>query len=70
MANKLCLGPLPKQQIVKMTIGVPVALKDDLERYAAAHTQLYGEEVDPVALIPHMLARFIRNDRGFRRVKY
>jgi hypothetical protein len=52
-----------------MTIALHVALKDDLERYAVAHSQLYGEEVDAAALIPHMLARFIDNDRGFRQHK-
>lgn len=69
MATKLRLGPLPKQQTVKMMISLPVALKGDLERYATAHSQAYGERVDAAALIPYMLARFIESDRGFKRYK-
>lgn len=69
MTTKLRLGPLPKQQAVKLTISVPAQLKDDLERYAAAHSQLYGEKVDAAALIPHMLERFMATDRGFRSSK-
>lgn len=65
--TKLRLGPLPKQDMVKMTIGLPADLKAELDRYAAMHSQLYGEKVDAAALAPHMLAWFVRNDRGFRR---
>lgn len=67
MATKLRLGPLPKQETVKMTVSLPAALKTDLERYAAMHSQLHGEQVDAAALAPHMLAWFLKNDRGFRR---
>lgn len=67
MATKLRLGPLPKQQIVKLTISLPAALKEELDRYAVAHSQLYGERADAVALIPHMLERFMATDRGFQR---
>ncbi|CAM4005775.1 DUF2274 domain-containing protein [Bordetella tumulicola] len=69
MANKLRLGPLPKQQAVKMTISLSATLRDELERYATEHTQLYGEKVNAEVLIPYMLARFIESDRGFRRMK-
>lgn len=69
MTIKLRLGPLPKQQAVKVTISLPAQLKDELERYAAAHSQLYGEKVDAAALIPHMLKRFVATDRGFRSSK-
>jgi hypothetical protein len=67
MATKLRLGPLPKQETVKMTISLSAELKADLERYAAMHSQVYGEQVDAAALAPHMLAWFLKNDRGFRR---
>ncbi|MFM9870253.1 MULTISPECIES: DUF2274 domain-containing protein [Alcaligenaceae] len=67
MASKLRLGPLPQKQAVKMTVSLPAALKADLERYAAMHSQAYGEQVDAAALVPHMLAWFLRNDRGFKR---
>lgn len=67
MATKLKLGPLPRQDSAKLTINLSAALKEDLERYAAVHSELYGERVDAVALIPHMLAHFLTNDRGFKR---
>jgi hypothetical protein len=38
-----------------------------LERYAAIHSQAYGEPVDAVKLNPHMLETFMARDRGFRR---
>ncbi|CAM5394361.1 DUF2274 domain-containing protein [Alcaligenes faecalis] len=67
MATKLRLGPLPRRENVKITISISAQLRNELERYAAAHSQLYGEKVDAVALIPHMLERFVATDRGFRR---
>jgi hypothetical protein len=67
-ASKLRLGPLPKTETVKLTIALATSLKTDLERYAALHAQAYGEPVDPVTLIPHMLEAFIARDRGFKRL--
>ena len=67
--GKLRLGPLPKTETVKLTIAVTAALKVDLERYAALHAQTYGESVDAVALIPHMLESFMMRDRGFKTMK-
>ncbi|WP_096663532.1 DUF2274 domain-containing protein [Polaromonas sp. AET17H-212] len=64
--GKLRLGPLPKTETVKLTIALTVALKVDLERYAALHAQTYGDPVDAVTLIPHMLESFIMRDRGFK----
>ena len=64
--NKLRLGPLPKTEMVKLTISCPVSLKSKLDRYAALHAQTYGEAVDAVTLIPHMLEAFMARDRGFR----
>ena len=65
--KKLRLGPLPKTENVKLTFACPASLKADLDRYAALHAQAYGETVDAVTLIPHMLEAFIVGDRGFRR---
>ncbi|WP_343240238.1 DUF2274 domain-containing protein [Stenotrophomonas sp. G106K1] len=42
-------------------------MKADLDHYAALHAQAYGEAVDAVTLIPHMLEAFIAGDRGFKR---
>ena len=65
--KKLRLGPLPKTESVKLTFVCSANLKADLDRYAAVHTQTYGEAVDAMALIPHMLETFIAGDRGFRK---
>lgn len=65
--KKLRLGPLPDTQTVKLMFACPVPLKADLDRYAALHAQTYGEAVDAVTLIPHMLEAFMAGDRGFRR---
>jgi hypothetical protein len=65
--NKLRLGPLPKNETVKLTFACPADLKAELDRYATLHAQTYGEPVDAVTLIPHMLEAFMARDRGFRK---
>lgn len=64
--RKLRLGPLPSTENIKLTFACPGSLKAELDRYAALHAQTYGEAVDAVTLIPHMLEAFIAGDRGFR----
>lgn len=63
--RKLRLGPVPKTESIKLTFACPASLKAELERYAALHAQTYGEKVDALALIPHMLEAFMARDRGF-----
>ena len=65
--RKLRLGPLPKTESVKLTFACPVTLKADLDRYAMLYEQTYGEVVDAMTLIPHMLEAFMIGDRGFRK---
>lgn len=65
--KKLRLGRLPKTESIKLTFACPASLKADLDRYAALYAQAYGERVDAVTLIPHMLEAFMAGDRGFRR---
>ena len=65
--RKLRLGPLPKTENVKLTFACPASLKADLDAYAALHAQAYGEAVDAVTLIPHMLEAFMAGERGFRK---
>ena len=65
--RKLRLGPLPKTENVKLTFVCPASLKADLDRYAAQHAQAYGEAVDAMTLIPHMLEAFVAGDRGFKK---
>lgn len=64
--NKLRLGPLPKAESVKLTVTMPAELKTMLDRYAAQHSQAYGEPVDAASLIPHMLKAFMTRDRAFK----
>jgi hypothetical protein len=64
--STLRLGPLPRTEFVKLTIAVPVDVKASLDRYADLHSQLHGEKVDAIVLIPHMLVAFIERDRGFK----
>ena len=65
--RKLRLGPLPKTESTKLTFACPASLKADLARYAALYAQTYGELVDAVTLIPHMLEAFMAGERGFRK---
>lgn len=64
--EKLRLGPLPKTKTVKLTISVSVATKSSLDQYASLHSQLHGESIDAMTLIPYMLEAFIERDRGFK----
>lgn len=65
--RKLRLGPLPKNESIKLTFACPASLKTDLDRYAAIHAQAYGEAVDAMTLIPYMLDAFMAGDRAFKR---
>ncbi|TBU90039.1 DUF2274 domain-containing protein [Phytopseudomonas dryadis] len=65
--HKLRLGPLPKTESTKLPFTCPASMKANFDRYAALHTQTYGEAVDATVLIPHMLEAFMTGDRGFRK---
>lgn len=66
MNTKLRLGPLPSTDSLKLTITLPVGLKTQLDRYAALHSETWGETVLPADLIPHMLTQFILRDKAFK----
>ena len=68
MTRKLRLGPLPKTETCKLTFACSASLKVELDRYAALHAQTYGDAVDAVGLIPHMLEAFMKRDRGFKQL--
>ena len=68
-SKPLRLGPVPKVESVKLTITIPSSLRNDLDRYAALHSQVFGEPVDAATLIPHMLAAFMERDRGFKALR-
>lgn len=67
MTEKLRLGPLPRSQVVRLTVVLPASVKADLDRYAELYGAAYSEAVDAAALVPHMLAAFMERDRGFRK---
>lgn len=67
--TKLRLGPLPKASTVKLTVTMPAELKTMLDRYAAQHSQTYGEPVDAACLVPHMLEAFMARDRAFKAMR-
>ncbi|MGH8436619.1 MAG: DUF2274 domain-containing protein [Pseudomonas sp.] len=67
--EKLRLGPLPKSEMVKLTISISAATKALLDHYASLHSQLHGVDVDAIALIPYMLEAFIERDRGFKALR-
>ncbi|CAJ2816389.1 small protein [Burkholderia pseudomallei] len=67
--RKLRLGPLPKTESIKLTFACPTSLKAELDRYAALHAQIYGEAIDTLTLVPHMLEAFMAGDREFKRKK-
>jgi hypothetical protein len=67
---KLKLGTIPDDKPVKLTIELPATVHRDLVAYGKAMTGQPGQQaIDPVKLIPPMLARFMATDRVFARLK-
>jgi hypothetical protein len=62
----LKLGPLPKQNTVKVTIVLSELLKEELDAYAVEHGKIHGKSVETAVLIPHMLEDYLRGDRDWR----
>lgn len=60
----LKLGPLPKNETVRVTVALAKPLKDALDLYAQEYGQAY-EPTDIATLMPHMLEAFLRSDKGF-----
>lgn len=60
----LKLGPLPKNETVRVSLTLAKPLKDALDLYAQEYGQAY-EPTDVAALIPHMLEAFLRSDKAF-----
>ncbi len=60
----LKLGPLPKNEIVRVSLSITKPLKDALDLYAQEYGQAY-EPTDTITLIPHMLEAFLRSDKAF-----
>jgi hypothetical protein len=66
---KLRLGPVLDDKPIKRTVNLSAALDSDLAAYAEAYASEFGERLPVEKLIPPMLERFIRADRGFSKVR-
>jgi hypothetical protein len=66
LTRKLSLGPVPKSESVKLTLTVSTELRENLDLYAALHSELNGTAVDATTLAPLMLETFMARDKGFR----
>ncbi len=68
--TKLKLSAVPDDKPVKLTIELPAAVHHDLAAYAEALATETGQAaVDPVKLVPPMVARFMASDRAFAKAK-
>jgi hypothetical protein len=68
--SRLKLSTIEDDKPVKLTIELPAAVHRDLAVYAEALVQGTGKDaVDPVKLIPPMLARFMATDRAFAKLR-
>lgn len=66
---KLKLAEVLDETPVKVTVELPAAVHRDLVAYGEALGREGGRNVEPVKLIPPMLARFMGTDRVFSRMK-
>lgn len=66
MTKKLSLGPVPKSESVKLILMVSTELRENLDLYAALHSEVNGTPVDAATLAPLMLETFMARDKGFR----
>ena len=66
---KLRLGPLPSTQTTKLTLTLPVELKQRLEAYCELHRATYHQDTSVPALIVQMVSQFIARDRSFHRAQ-
>ena len=62
---KLRLGPIPDGKPVTRTVKLSAALDADLSAYAGLYASAFGP-MTIERLIPAILEKFIRTDRGFR----
>lgn len=65
---KLRLGRLPNPEVVKMTISMPIVLKEQLEKYMSLHQAAYGQPNNELGVfIAHILSHFLAHDRAFQK---
>jgi hypothetical protein len=66
---KLKLSALEDDRPVKINIELPAAVHRDLVAYAEVFTKEHGQTVEPVKLVPLMVARFMATDLVFTRAR-
>jgi hypothetical protein len=64
---KLRLGPLPNHELVKLTITIPVVVKEQLDQYAELHKATYGQTAEIGFFIAQILEQFMARDRAFQK---
>lgn len=67
--GKLRLGPVLDDKPIKRTVHLSAALDAELGAYAEAYASEFGQKLAVEKLIPPMLERFIRTDRGFSKTR-
>jgi len=67
--TKLKLSAIPDDRRVKLTVEMPSAVHRDLVAYAEIFAREHGQQIEPVKLVPSMLARFMSTDRAFVRAR-
>jgi len=67
--TKLKLSAIPDDRPVKLTVELPGAVHRDLVAYAEAFAQEHGQRIEPIKLVPSMLAKFMSTDRAFVRAR-
>ena len=67
---KLKLGPVLDDKPIRRTIQLSAALDAELGAYAEAYASEFGQRLAVEKLIPPMLERFIRTDRGFSKARH
>jgi hypothetical protein len=65
---KLRLGPLPNTDAVKLTVTIPMVVKDQLDAYAELHAAEYGQRAEIGTFIAQILEQFMARDRAFQRL--
>ena len=66
---KLKIETIPDDKVAKVMTELTAPVHRDLIAYAEALARQTGHPVDPVKLIPLMLARFMATDRGFKKLR-
>lgn len=63
------LAKLPDRTPVKLAITIMPELHKALGDYAAVYNEAYNQSEPVAELVPHMLAAFLANDRGFAKAR-